>query len=36
MMGDDLAKCPHMARIAGSVFFDIPFHGKLWKKGGKI
>lgn len=26
MMGDDLAKCPHMARIAGSVFFDIPFH----------
>jgi dolichyl-diphosphooligosaccharide--protein glycosyltransferase len=26
MMGDDLAKCPHMARIAGSVFFDIQFH----------
>jgi dolichyl-diphosphooligosaccharide---protein glycosyltransferase len=25
MYGDDLAKCPHMARIAGSVFFDIPF-----------
>jgi dolichyl-diphosphooligosaccharide--protein glycosyltransferase len=25
MYGDDLAKCPHMARIAGSVFFDVPF-----------
>jgi dolichyl-diphosphooligosaccharide--protein glycosyltransferase len=25
MPGDDLAKCPHMARIAGSVFFDIPY-----------
>jgi dolichyl-diphosphooligosaccharide--protein glycosyltransferase len=25
MYGDDLAKCPHMARIAGSVFYDVPY-----------
>jgi hypothetical protein len=23
MMGDDLAKSPHMARIAGSVYPDV-------------
>lgn len=27
MWGDDLAKMPHMARIAGSVYFDVDPHG---------
>jgi dolichyl-diphosphooligosaccharide--protein glycosyltransferase len=30
--GDDLAKCPHMARIASSVFFDID-HKQFYMTG---
>ena len=26
MMGDDLAKSPHMANIGGSVYHDVPRH----------
>ena len=27
MMGDDLAKSPHMANIGGSVYHDVPREG---------
>ena len=35
MWGDDIAKMPHMARIAGSVFEDINANEYAYQKGNK-
>ncbi|MDP2436444.1 MAG: hypothetical protein Q8P67_11915, partial [archaeon] len=36
MWGDDLAKMPHMARIAGSVYFDVDPHGYYMDQSGQV